>query len=522
MSRLGRALALTTAATALVAVPATPASAEPPDCDVRTYAGDDVLELREGKPWGIRVDCWSSAASEALTVHRQPDRGTAGTPYIDEDFPEEWVVPYDPPGPGDDSLTLKVSDGTEDTLIDVAIRVTPNHQPGCGPTYQDDEVFLHTKVDEPAPWTVECGDIDLQDYGDLQPVVERQPAHGTLEVSAGTEPGWSDGLSVTYTPDPGFEGSDHFVAAATDGDLSESFAFFVNVSDGPWCAPSDPLTLRAGTTERLLPLCSSPEPDDLEMSVTTPPNQGSTSLAWMAIDYTAAPDASGSDSFTFQVSGSSGTSNVVTQEVTILPNAAPVCEDRSATTPRDEPIEVTLTCTDADGDDHELTVADQPSHGTLGELTDGTVTYTPDAGWDGTDSFTYVASDYARTSTPATVTVRTTEPDPPVLRLRAPDQTPRQVAHRGLRVRIQLDETAATELVVRLPRRVRRQLGLPAGPVGFVERELSPGWTRVVVPLKRRAERAIADRRRLVLLAGISASDEHGNVVHADAAVRLR
>ena len=36
---------------------------------------------------------------------------------------------------------------------------------------------------------------------------------------------------------------------------------------------------------------------------------------------------------------------------------------------------------------------------------DGTVTYTPDANFNGSDTFTYVASDGTATSSPATVTI---------------------------------------------------------------------------------------------------------------------
>ena len=51
-----------------------------------------------------------------------------------------------------------------------------------------------------------------------------------------------------------------------------------------------------------------------------------------------------------------------------------------------------------------------PSHGTLTLNTDGSFTYTPTAGFSGTDSFTYMANNGQGTSNVATVTLA---PDSP-------------------------------------------------------------------------------------------------------------
>ena len=49
--------------------------------------------------------------------------------------------------------------------------------------------------------------------------------------------------------------------------------------------------------------------------------------------------------------------------------------------------------TDADADLLTATVVNGPGHGTLTLGGDGAVTYTPEAGFHGSDSFTYTASD---------------------------------------------------------------------------------------------------------------------------------
>ena len=68
------------------------------------------------------------------------------------------------------------------------------------------------------------------------------------------------------------------------------------------------------------------------------------------------------------------------------------------------------TCTDLDEDALELSIVDGPSNGSLGAIEDGEVTYTPDAGEFGDDSFTYRATDGTSDSEPATVDVTITRP----------------------------------------------------------------------------------------------------------------
>ena len=59
-----------------------------------------------------------------------------------------------------------------------------------------------------------------------------------------------------------------------------------------------------------------------------------------------------------------------------------------------------LSCSDADGDPLTLSIAGVPTKGTLGAISSGAVTYTPNAGDFGTDTFTYKAND--GTATPRT------------------------------------------------------------------------------------------------------------------------
>ncbi|MBW1788200.1 MAG: tandem-95 repeat protein, partial [Deltaproteobacteria bacterium] len=94
-------------------------------------------------------------------------------------------------------------------------------------------------------------------------------------------------------------------------------------------------------------------------------------------------------------------------------NSAPVAVDDAYTTSVDVPLEVLtfegIVANDLDADLDQLTVmldsVSEPDHGQLAINPDGSFTYTPDQGYFGPDSFTYVVSDGELTSNIAAVSV---------------------------------------------------------------------------------------------------------------------
>uniref|UniRef100_UPI002610B880 Ig-like domain-containing protein n=1 Tax=uncultured Christiangramia sp. TaxID=503836 RepID=UPI002610B880 len=66
-----------------------------------------------------------------------------------------------------------------------------------------------------------------------------------------------------------------------------------------------------------------------------------------------------------------------------------------ATTSEDTPVQIDVLNNDSDPDGDELTVTEvtQPGNGSAVINTDGTVTYSPNANFNGTDTFTYTISD---------------------------------------------------------------------------------------------------------------------------------
>lgn len=96
-------------------------------------------------------------------------------------------------------------------------------------------------------------------------------------------------------------------------------------------------------------------------------------------------------------------------------NAAPVAVDDSASTSVETPKTIDILHNDSDADSDTLapSLLTQPANGTATLNADGTVTYTPNAHFAGTDSFTYADSDGYAESNVATVTVDVVD-HPPV------------------------------------------------------------------------------------------------------------
>ena len=88
-----------------------------------------------------------------------------------------------------------------------------------------------------------------------------------------------------------------------------------------------------------------------------------------------------------------------------IENNAPVATAQSVTTDFETAVEITLSATDADGDNLSFAIVDAPANGTLGAVSGDKVTYTPNDGYSGSDAFSFKANDGAADSAPATVSI---------------------------------------------------------------------------------------------------------------------
>lgn len=89
-------------------------------------------------------------------------------------------------------------------------------------------------------------------------------------------------------------------------------------------------------------------------------------------------------------------------------NKNPVATDQEITTDEDIPITISLPATDADGSSLTYLIVANPGNGSLGSVSGNTITYTPNANYNGLDTFTFKANDGSADSNTATVTITIT------------------------------------------------------------------------------------------------------------------
>ncbi len=138
------------------------------------------------------------------------------------------------------------------------------------------------------------------------------------------------------------------------------------------------------------------------------------------ITYDPARDFHGSDSFTYTVSdGHGGTDDAIVSVAVSSVNDAPVAnDDPSYAVTHDQPLAVNAASgilandADADLDGLTATLGDDAGHGDLTLHAMGSFEYQPDAGFVGTDTFTYTAFDGAAQSAPATATITVSDQAP--------------------------------------------------------------------------------------------------------------
>ena len=84
---------------------------------------------------------------------------------------------------------------------------------------------------------------------------------------------------------------------------------------------------------------------------------------------------------------------------------APVAFNQSVTAANGTATPITLGATDADGDPLTFSIVMGVTHGSLSAVNGNQVTYTPAAGYSGSDSFWFRAFDGGRESNVATVSI---------------------------------------------------------------------------------------------------------------------
>ncbi|WP_371503722.1 tandem-95 repeat protein [Nitrosopumilus adriaticus] len=135
-----------------------------------------------------------------------------------------------------------------------------------------------------------------------------------------------------------------------------------------------------------------------------------------SFEYTPNPDFNGGDEFTYHANDGIVDSNIATATIEVTPvNDPPVANDDSFVIAEDTSLNDSVTGSDVDGDSLTFAKATDPANGVVFVNPLGTFTYTPNADYNGNDSFTFVSNDGTVDSAPATIDIEVTPVnDPPV------------------------------------------------------------------------------------------------------------
>jgi ELWxxDGT repeat protein/VCBS repeat-containing protein len=237
--------------------------------------------------------------------------------------------------------------------------------------------------------------------------------------------------SFTYRPNTGFSGVDSFTYRASDGSLSSNLATVTIVVDSSAnnrpIAQNDSFSLNRNTLltgGNILANDSDPDSNPFTASIVAAPSG--------ALSFSVAPDGSltyqpaagfvGVETFTYvAVDSLGGVSDLATVTLSVTAtNTAPVAVNddgyrisQTGTLAISAPG-VLANDTDAETPTASLSVLTTATaaNGTLSLQADGSFTYRPNAGFSGTDSFTYRVSDGSLTSNLATATITVTVPLP--------------------------------------------------------------------------------------------------------------
>ncbi len=292
---------------------------------------------------------------------------------------------------GTDSFTYTVSDGTLTDTGTMTLTVTAvNDVPVAGAD------TAATAEDTPVVIDVLANDSDAEG--------------GPLTVTAATAPNGTvtiDPLTgaLIYTPNANFNGSDTITYSVSDGAGGTSTGTVavtvLPIADAP-VAVDDAVTVTEDTpfnsTISLIANDADGDGDALTaIAGTFATAQGGsvTIAADGSYLYTPAANFNGTDSFTYTVSdGTLTDTGTVTLTVTAV-NDSPTAGPDSAATAEDTAVVIDVLANDSDAEGDPLTVTGAAAaNGVVAiDPVTGALTYTPNAGFSGSDTISYTVSD---------------------------------------------------------------------------------------------------------------------------------
>ncbi|MDW1749226.1 tandem-95 repeat protein, partial [Vibrio sp. Vb2133] len=288
---------------------------------------------------------------------------------------------------GTDSFTYIVTSGGVSESTTVNVDVTPVND---APVANDDTAV----TDEDTPVTIDVLPNDTDIDGDTLSIDSASvPSdQGTVEIVDG---------KLVFTPAENFHGDAEISYTVTDGALTDQATVNVTVN-----AVNDTPVVESSIADQTLAEDFTPYSIDLNTAFSDVDNVdgdltfsvSGNSNVLVSIEngiatFTPTADWNGSEALTFTATDPSGESVRQTVNLTVAPVADIVAD--KATVVEDTPTIIKVLDNDTfEGDDKvvSLDTNNGPANGTVSVNPDGSVTYTPNDNFHGTDSFTYIVT----------------------------------------------------------------------------------------------------------------------------------
>lgn len=315
---------------------------------------------------------------------------------------------------GTDQFTYKVCD--QQGLCDDAVVVIAIGQPlpNDAPIANDD--VAAGAPNEYLTINILSNDTDPNPQDKLTPSIVLQPQHGTATIDPLTH-------NLVYLPAENYQGPDAVTYMVCDNGLpSLCDTAYVQISvgsvnDAP-IAVNDTAFTVVNLAVSVLVLENDMDTDndkaELTITIITPPANGSTKIIGQLVVYTPNADYMGNDIFTYSVCDPLGACDTAIAFIymTEKPNAFPDIYY----TLKNNPVSFDPILNDT-GEMIYIKATEKPTHGKVVENPDGTLTYTPNPDYIGSDYFIYEICDPTNNCDKSLVTVITLNPDanePPV------------------------------------------------------------------------------------------------------------
>jgi VCBS repeat-containing protein len=305
-------------------------------------------------------------------------------------------------------FSYTISDGTASATGRVTVFVSSVNDP---PIANADT----TNTLEDVGVTIRVLRNDTDPEGAILSLVSTSTTNGTAVIPAnGTS------TNIVFTPAANFSGTASFSYVVSDGNLTSTGFVTVNVAavnDRP-VAVND----NTNTVENVsVSVCVLANDSDVEGSPLTlavlPLTNGTAMVSGTNIVFRAATNFYGTTTFRYTISdGSLLATGIVT--IVVAPDG-PLAGHDTYVTVEDEPLSISApgilgNDSDPEGDAFTAVLVNSVAHGKLVLNVDGSFVYTPNTDYNGTDSFTYRATDGVTTGDVATVVINITPVDDPL------------------------------------------------------------------------------------------------------------